>query len=660
MSCAINKTLPDGMQGSTYLNSQIDSYGSLVYYVKTLLGYPHVNVELDDGQFKVIIDDAIEKYTQWVRGEEKMLIFAPDNYDPNCGVKLDELINPCNTCIQSCSTTVVTGTECTNVFLTEASALLSASESYFVDREYFDLTKNDSPAITSREWFQHLTLNYNPSKPWNTANICNFDSIVIRPKNSNWYELSGNSSIWPDLSGLPISALSAYPISSIPLSAFYGGLTATTWPLEASMNVSGGIGNVFPQGDLSKYDICPAPNYFWRIDPNLSIVLLDCNRIPYVGLDGCHDLSNNLLTANFLSGTDGTIIDNPWVVNVDINNDKLDDVKLTDVCYISASDGSVFPPSHLNIKPNTYVELINFPYCANNNQLPLNWNNGIYANFSLCNTSLNTFGDISVPTVKFLTGCQPDESIFFQQLTGWENGGFRLKKTLSALESCTLKTPCFPEVDVDFYRTSCSESTGTEVAYLSTYYDYDLLNYRKVQGCFSADFANNGYGGGFGGDNYLFSLDLAVAQNLFGDRLMGNGDSRNRFDLTSYHLAKGYVEHIRKMFRNVTWTFNQKTQYLKIYPEPKYGSQYCYLLGVYLEPSIREILNEEFIKNYTYGQALKIIGKIRGRYGAISLVGGATIDGASATEEGEKIVTEALADLRDRQRYDIGQSIYTF
>jgi hypothetical protein len=156
------------------------------------------------------------------------------------------------------------------------------------------------------------------------------------------------------------------------------------------------------------------------------------------------------------------------------------------------------------------------------------------------------------------------------------------------------------------------------------------------------------------------SLDLAVAQNLFGDRLMGNGDARNRFDLTSYHLAKSYVEHIRKMFRAVTWQFNPKTQYLKIFPEPKYGSQRCYLLGVYLEPTLNEIINEEFVKNYSLGKALQIIGKIRGRYGAISLVGGATIDGAAAIAEGDKMVTEALADLRDSQRYDIGQQIWTY
>lgn len=659
MSCDIQKTLPDGMQGSTYLNSQIDSYGSLVYYVKTLLGYPHVPVELDDGQFKVIIDDAIEKYTQWVRGEEKMLIFAPDNYNPNCGIKLDELINPCNTCVLTCSSTLVTGVECTDVFLTKASALLSASEPFFTDREFFDLTKNDSPAITSRDYSQYLTLNYNPSKPWNTVNICDFDKVVIRPKNSSWYDLSSNTNVWESLSSLSNAELTAYPISSLPVSAFYGALTATTWPLEASMNVASGLGNVFPQGDLTRFQTCPTPSYFWRIDPSLSIVLLDCNKQPYIGLNACRDLDSNILTAKFLSG-DNVIIDNPWIVEVDINNDKLDDNKLTQVCYISSSDGSVFPPSHLNIKPNNYVELLNFPYCVENNQIPLNWNNGIYANFSLCNTSLNTFGDIPVPTVKFLSGCLPDSSVFYNPITGWENGGFRLKKTLAAGDLCTLKTPCTPEVDVDFYQTNCVESSTTEYTTLSTYYDYDLNSFRKVQGCFSADFANNGYGGGFGGDNYLFSLDLAVAQNLFGDRLMGNGDSRNRFDLTSYHLAKGYVEQIRKMFRNVTWTFNPKTQYLKIYPEPKYGSQYCYLIGVYLEPSIREVLNEEFVKNYTYGQALKIIGKIRGRYGAISLAGGATIDGASATEEGDKIVTEALADLRDRQRYDVGQSIWTF
>jgi hypothetical protein len=659
MSCEIKRTLPEGSYGSTFLNSQIDSYGSLVYYLKTMLGYPHAPVELDDGQFKVIIDDAIENYTRWVRGEEKMLIFAPYNYNPSCGVRLDELINPCNTCIETCSSIVVTGIQCDDVLLGTTSALLSVTEPLFTLRTYFDLAKNDSPLTSAYDYNQFVNLNYNPKNPWNTQDFCDFDKIVIRPKNSDWYELSGNSNIWPNVSSF--DPLSAYEISSIATSAFYGPLTASTWPLEAFMNVDKGIGNVFPQGDLERFNVCPTPNHFWRIDPTLDVVLLDCNHNLYIGLDVCELVltSTDLTIAKYLSGSEG-IIDNPYIVEIDLNDDGLDDNKLTSVCYISASDGSIFPPSHLNPQPNTYVELINFPYCVDNNLIPLNWNNGIYANFSLCNSTLNTFGNIPIPTVKFLSGCLPDSNIFYTELTGWENGGFRLQKKLQQGDGCILKTPCNVEVDIDFYSTTCGEATGLEVTSLSGSYDYDLGNFRKIQGCFSADLANNGYGGGFGGDNYLFSIDLAVAQNLFGDRLMGNGDSRNRFDLTSYHLAKSYVEQIRKMFRAVTWQFNPKTQYLKIFPEPKVGAQYCYLLGVYLEPTINEVINEEFVKNYSLGKALQIIGKIRGRYGAISMVGGATIGGDAAIAEGDRLVTEALADLRDRQRYDIGQSVWTY
>lgn len=784
MSCEIKRTLPEGSFGSTYLNSQIDSYGSLVYYLKTMLGFPHSPVELDDGQFKIIIDDAIELYTKWVRGEEKMLIFAPYNYNPSCGIRLDELINPCNTCITTCSSVVVTGISCSDVLLGTSSALLSVTEPLYNLRTYYDLSKNDSPLTSAYDFSQFINLNYNPNNPWNTQDFCDFDKIVIRPKNSDWYELSGNSTVWAEVSST--NPVSSYDISSIPVSSFYGPLTTTTWPLEAYMNVVSGIGNVFPAGDLNRFDVCPKPNYFWRIDPKLSIALLDCNHNPYIGLDACEypimktielsavinyqayrpsqldqwiqfdDTSVKFLTsatlnpiegynidtstfkidpskivvgstltesisspftlfnspvivsasnvfsnsyhliqielldhaahdenvsyfnqftgyyltsaiindpdltkAKYLSGAQG-IIENPYIVDVDLNNDGLDDNKLTSVCYISASDGSIFPPANLNVETNTYIELLNFPYCVDNNQIPLNWNNGIYANFSLCNAALKTFGDIPIPTVKFLSGCLPDSNLFYKPLTGWENGGFQIQKSIKQGDICSLKIPCNIEVDIDFYTTTCGEATGLEVTSLSGSYDYDLGNFRKIQGCFSADLANNGYGGGFGGDNYLFSLDLAVAQNLFGDRLMGNGDSRNRFDLTSYHLAKSYVEQIRKMFRAVTWQFNPKTQYLKIFPEPKMDNAYCYLLGVYLEPTINEVINEEFVKNYSLGKALQIIGKIRGRYGAISLVGGATIAGDAAITEGDRLVTEALADLRDRQRYDIGQSVWTY
>jgi hypothetical protein len=495
MSCDITRVLPEGVYGSSFLNSQITGYGDLVYYIKTMLGYPSAPVELDDGQFKVIIDDALEMYTRWVRGEEKMLIFCPDlDYDASCGIRLDYLINSCNTCLLSCATTSVTGTSCVDVLLGTTSSLLSVTQPFFTPTEYYDLSKNDSPKTTAYEFEQFITLNYNPADPWNTQDFCDFDKIIIRPKNSNWYELSANPTIWQTLSSLSISALTAYPISSIPVSSFYGPLTATTWPLEAYMNVVSGIGNVFPAGDLTRFDVCPAPEYFWRIDPNLSIRLLDTNHVPYVGMNSCDAIDSYILTAQYLSGTDGVILDNPWVVSADLNGDDLDDEKLTYIGYISASDGSVFPPSHLNTDPNTYIELINFPYCVTNNQIPLNWNNGIVANFSLCNSSLNTFGDIAIPTVKFLSGGLPASNMLYQSLTGWDNGGFRLKKKLSQGDFCTLKVPGNPAVDIDFYSTTCEETSGTEVSYLSGSYDYNLGNFRKIQGCFSADMANNGYG----------------------------------------------------------------------------------------------------------------------------------------------------------------------
>lgn len=657
------RALPPGNYGSTYLNSQIQTYGDLAYYVKTLLGAPSVPVELTDGQFKIIIDEAVENFTRWgVRGEEKMLIFCPgNNYNPNCGIKLDELVNPCNTCIATCSSTVVTGTACNKILLGTASSLLSVGEPTYTPNTYYDVTQLQSPLLTSHDFSQLVTLNYNPKLPWNTHDFCDFDTIRIRPKNSDWYELSTNSNVWPSLSSLATSALSSYAISSLPTSAFYSPLTATTWPLEAYMNVQGGMGSVFPMGDLSRFEACSAKSdIYWRIDPNLPISFLDCNKAPYIFLDKCKTITTGYLTASYLSGTDQSLLDNPWIVEKDINGDGLDDIKLSYVCYISAKDGSVFPPSHLNIKSNTYVELLNFPYCVKNNQIPLNWNNGVISNFSLCNSALDTFGDIPVPTVRFLKGCLPPDNIFYKSLSAWENGGFRFKKELKAGDICVTKTPCYPEVDIDFFKTTCAELTGTQVSEIATYYDDSLGGFRKIQNCFNVDYANNGYGSGSGGDNYLFSLDLAVAQNLFGNTLVGNGDTQNRFDLTSYHLAMSYVENVRKMFRFVSWEFNPKTQFLKIYPEPKYGSNTCYLLGVNLEPAIEEVLNEEYVRKFTMGRALQILGKVRGRYGQISLVGGAVIGGDQATAEGDRLIAEADTALKKEQMYEVGTGIRMF
>lgn len=667
-----SKVLPDGFAPSTYLSSNIQTYGDLAYYVKVLLGYPEL-VEISDETFRVIIDEAIELFTNYTKGEEKYLVFCGDKYIPNCGIKLDELVNPCLDCFQTCESYQITSTTCSNEFLKTETGLLSVSPFTISLTSHFDLSLSESPLIFGNRFDQTLTLSFNPKKPWNTRDICEADCIRFRPKNSNWYQLSTNgyllssyityNNVWSAFSAIPTTEYQNIPTSSLPLSAFYPEPAYKTWPLQACIDILSGTGYLYPDCNVEQYTTCQPASSYWRICEDLELKFLDCNFQDYVYLDNCkHPLSTVDLTAPYLSAYNGHIFKNPRVnVDVDYNKDGLDDNALSQVCYISASDGSIFPPSALNITNYTHFELENFPACIENNVFPINWNNGAIVNFSICNTALNTFGKFPVPCVRFLNDCTVPSEILYQDICDWEHGGFKLVKNLENLQFCSRKNfKCSGEVDMDLYKTICIDYYGTVAQTISGAYDIDKSDWQKVSQVFTAEFARNGSGGFGYGDNYLFSFDYNLAQSLFGHTHAFGMNGFNGVGLVDWYMAKGYVEQLQTMLRYVTYQFNPKTQMLRIMPEPQCNncSSYCYIVGVYLEPPVKHIINEPFIKDWVYGRALQIIGKVRSRWGTVNLVGGANVNGDAAIQEGDRIIERAMSDLRDNPRYDVPQSIF--
>ena len=65
-----------------------------------------------------------------------------------------------------------------------------------------------------------------------------------------------------------------------------------------------------------------------------------------------------------------------------------------------------------------------------------------------------------------------------------------------------------------------------------TYYDYDMMSYRKVIDCFSFDQGEST------GINTLFTLEQAMAQQIYSSYMIGNFG----FDLVSWEVLKGFVE----------------------------------------------------------------------------------------------------------------------
>ena len=171
------------------------------------------------------------------------------------------------------------------------------------------------------------------------------------------------------------------------------------------------------------------------------------------------------------------------------------------------------------------------------------------------------------------------------------------------------------------------------------------------------------------GGDLLFNIDYALMANTMGYNLQGgrtNFGGRG-YDLLTYHMAKSFVEHSRKMLRYLTYTFDPKTQYLKIMPEPSWsgmspydsdcsgcastsvgygGGLQCYLLGVYVEPSIEDCLSETWVQDWVLARSMWTLGRIRGAFSSVTMLGGVTITGDQLISEGKEKMDILLKELR--------------
>lgn len=105
----IGKPLKDVSKnsGSTALNPKIQAYSDLVNRVKSLLGWPAINIDLCDENIATYIDQSIEMYTKYTGYTTEFLIFNTDIYKRGYGIKLDDLFT--TACNPEMSTTLSKG-----------------------------------------------------------------------------------------------------------------------------------------------------------------------------------------------------------------------------------------------------------------------------------------------------------------------------------------------------------------------------------------------------------------------------------------------------------------------------------------------------------------------------------------------------------------------
>lgn len=178
---------------------------------------------------------------------------------------------------------------------------------------------------------------------------------------------------------------------------------------------------------------------------------------------------------------------------------------------------------------------------------------------------------------------------------------------------------------------------------LSSAFDYDLGDYRRVIDVFSFQEGNNS------GVNTLFTIENTIAQQAYFGHLLGNVG----YDLVTWNVLKEWIDTREKLLGMMPYLrFDPYTQILKIIPEPKSTNLYYGLIGCKLQKPLKYLIQELWIYRYTLALTKIAVGHVRTKYNGTNLFGGQTVNGTDLLRQGEKekdeLEKEITTDLIDR------------
>lgn len=185
------------------------------------------------------------------------------------------------------------------------------------------------------------------------------------------------------------------------------------------------------------------------------------------------------------------------------------------------------------------------------------------------------------------------------------------------------KPGCGIQLDKIFSMTPEMRSTCFNTG--SASYDYDLEDYRKVADCFSFE------PGEAGGINTLFTLEQAMAQQTYFSYMLGNAG----FDLITWEILKGWLDTRRKVLaQDPYFRFDDKSQTLRIIPEPNTTSNYYAVIGCRVERPIRDLINERWVGQYALALTKIAVANIRGKFTGVSIFGGGQLNYSDLMSQG--------------------------
>lgn len=295
-----------------------------------------------------------------------------------------------------------------------------------------------------------------------------------------------------------------------------------------------------------------------------------------------------------------------------------------------------------DISAATHVIVTGVPPCTIGGSNALVTNNGKLATTTICNTAINTGGPMPA-TFTFTTSYAAPTAIYGQYDITNNANYFKINIPYAG---CLPKMSTWGYVDTVFSSVTSTSAYTTSACETSAFFDHDIMMSRKVVDVTSLD--RNGTFGGIG-ETYLYGLDYAIAQNLWGGTALTVNVASRGFDFVTYELLGQYMDLAKRMLaREYEFRFNRDTQRLKIIPEPPRSrdSNLCFIITCYVEKPIAHLIKERWVLNYALALTMIAVGHTRTKYGSVALFGGGTINGTDIMSQGlelrEKLENELM------------------
>jgi hypothetical protein len=188
-------------------------------------------------------------------------------------------------------------------------------------------------------------------------------------------------------------------------------------------------------------------------------------------------------------------------------------------------------------------------------------------------------------------------------------------------------------------RVLTKQSEPTTVTTYNNAFDYDIMDYRKVIDV--TEFEE----GSSNGVNTLFTLEQTLAQQTYFSYALGNFG----FDLVSWYTVKEFIDTREKMLATrKDLSFDPRTQYMQMYPQPG-TSRFYGVITCYVERPIRDLIKEQWVYKYASALCKIVIGRVRGKFTGVSLLGGGTLnadllaEGITERDALEKMLLEGVS-----------------